>query len=164
MTDPLDIDALKVTFPSGQAVLHQEEFRALIAAAEERNALRAALDQAEEALIEAHAELIYLRQYGALGAKWDANDSKGVWRDKARAALTADAPTLAQAELRGKIEGMKMARKLVSNLKVKKYEGYHERTITEDALGYKCSILDALEARIADIQAEDPATTSPDPS
>ena len=39
-------------------------------------------------LIEATAELIYLRQYGKDGARWDLNESKDVWRDKARAALT----------------------------------------------------------------------------
>jgi hypothetical protein len=40
-----------------------------------------------EALIEATAELIYLRQHGKDGAVWWANESKDVWRDKARAAL-----------------------------------------------------------------------------
>jgi len=39
------------------------------------------------ALIEATAELIYLRQHGKDGAVWWANESKDVWRDKARAAL-----------------------------------------------------------------------------
>lgn len=36
------------------------------------------------ALTEATAELIYLRLYGKDGALWSANDSKDVWRDKAR--------------------------------------------------------------------------------
>ena len=40
-----------------------------------------------EALIEATAELIYLRQHGKDGAVWWDNESKDVWRDKARAAL-----------------------------------------------------------------------------
>lgn len=44
-----------------------------------------------EALNEATAELIYLRQYGKDGAVWWANENKNVWRDKARATLK-DAP------------------------------------------------------------------------
>lgn len=39
------------------------------------------------ALTEATAELIYLRLYGKDGALWSANDSKDVWREKARAEL-----------------------------------------------------------------------------
>lgn len=34
------------------------------------------------------AELVYLREYGHIGAKWSANESKDVWRDKALALLT----------------------------------------------------------------------------
>ncbi len=39
-------------------------------------------------LVDATAELIYLRKYGKDGALWSANDSKDVWRDMARAALS----------------------------------------------------------------------------
>lgn len=42
-----------------------------------------------EVLIEAMAELIYLRLYGKDGAIWFSNDAKDVWRDKARQALAA---------------------------------------------------------------------------
>lgn len=42
----------------------------------------------QAALIEATAELIYLRQHGKDGAVWWANDSKDVWRGKAIAALS----------------------------------------------------------------------------
>ena len=49
--------------------------------------LRAENERLREALKEATAELIYLRQYGKDGAVWWANESKDVWRDKARAAL-----------------------------------------------------------------------------
>lgn len=58
------------------------------AAAEARAAsLEAELEKARGDLIEATAELIYLRLYGKDGARWEANDSKDVWRDKARACL-----------------------------------------------------------------------------
>ena len=46
-----------------------------------------AMRRQREALIEATAELIYLRLYGKDGALWSANDSKDVWREKARAAI-----------------------------------------------------------------------------
>ena len=49
--------------------------------------LRARMAKLEAAHIEAMAELIYLRRYGKDGAVWWANESKDVWRDKARAAL-----------------------------------------------------------------------------
>ncbi len=44
------------------------------------------LAASEAALLEATAELIYLRLYGKDGAVWRANESKDVWRVKARAA------------------------------------------------------------------------------
>lgn len=40
-----------------------------------------------EQLVEAMAELIYLRKYGKDGARWELNESKDVWRTQARAAL-----------------------------------------------------------------------------
>lgn len=43
-------------------------------------------------LIEATAELIYLRKYAHLGGRWEANESKDVWRDYAIAALADPAP------------------------------------------------------------------------
>jgi hypothetical protein len=46
----------------------------------------------EDLLIEATAELIYLRQYGKDGAVWWANESKDVWRDKAIATLAEPRP------------------------------------------------------------------------
>lgn len=46
----------------------------------------------DRALIEATAELIYLRQHGKDGAVWWANESKDVWRGKAIAALSMTAP------------------------------------------------------------------------
>lgn len=49
--------------------------------------LKERVAELEAALIEKEAELIYLRSYGKDGAIWSANDSKDVWRDKARAAL-----------------------------------------------------------------------------
>ena len=45
------------------------------------------IERLREALVEAEAELIYLRRHGKDGARWEANDSKDVWRDKARSAL-----------------------------------------------------------------------------
>jgi hypothetical protein len=42
------------------------------------------------ALIEATAELIYLRQFGKNSAGWEINHSKGPWRDKARASLKGE--------------------------------------------------------------------------
>ena len=51
----------------------------------DRTALRRRVDVLEAALIEATAELIYLRQHGKDGAVWWANESKDVWREKARA-------------------------------------------------------------------------------
>jgi uncharacterized coiled-coil DUF342 family protein len=53
---------------------------AAVQAAKERDALKAALE-------EATAELIYLRLYGKDGALWSLNECKDVWREKARAAL-----------------------------------------------------------------------------
>lgn len=44
-------------------------------------------DKLEARLLEATAELIYLRLYGKDGARWEANDSKKVWREKAKEAL-----------------------------------------------------------------------------
>lgn len=55
------------------------------------NTSRQAIHEVVDAMIEREAELIYLRQYGRDGAVWAANESKDVWRDKARAAL--DLPT-----------------------------------------------------------------------
>lgn len=49
--------------------------------------LQAEIERLRKALVEAEAELIYLRRHGKDGARWEANDSKDVWRDKARAAL-----------------------------------------------------------------------------
>lgn len=51
----------------------------------DRTALRRRVDVLEAAMIEATAELIYLRQHGKDGAVWWANESKDVWREKARA-------------------------------------------------------------------------------
>ncbi len=45
------------------------------------------IDWLREALVEAEAELIYLRRHGKDGARWEANDSKDVWRGFAREAL-----------------------------------------------------------------------------
>ena len=42
------------------------------------------------ALIEATAELIYLRQFGKDGADWWHADHKDAWRDKARNALRGE--------------------------------------------------------------------------
>lgn len=44
------------------------------------------IEALEAAMIEATAELIYLRQHGKDGAVWWANESKEVWREKARIA------------------------------------------------------------------------------
>ena len=54
--------------------------------------LNAHLAKLEGELIEATAELIYLRQYGKDGALWSANESKDVWRDAARAVLAHPLP------------------------------------------------------------------------
>ena len=43
-----------------------------------------------EALVEATAELIYLRQFGKDGADWWHADHKDAWRDKARNALKGE--------------------------------------------------------------------------
>lgn len=51
---------------------------------DDRTALRRRVDVLEAALIEATAELIYLRQHGKDGAVWWANENKDVWRQKAR--------------------------------------------------------------------------------
>ena len=45
------------------------------------------IERLQEALVEAEAELIYLRRHGKDGARWEANESKDVWRDFARKAL-----------------------------------------------------------------------------
>jgi hypothetical protein len=50
--------------------------------------LEARVAKLEAALIEATAELIYLREHGKDGAVWWANESKDVWRGKAIAALS----------------------------------------------------------------------------
>lgn len=50
----------------------------------DRTALRRRVDVLEAALIEATAELTYLRQHGKDGAVWWANENKDVWRQKAR--------------------------------------------------------------------------------
>jgi hypothetical protein len=42
----------------------------------------------QEVALEWLAELIYLREYGKIGARWAANESKEVWRAKAIALLT----------------------------------------------------------------------------
>ena len=47
----------------------------------------ARVEKLEEQLVEAVAELIYLRKHGADGAVWIANESKDVWRGMAQAAL-----------------------------------------------------------------------------
>ena len=47
----------------------------------------AEIERLREALVEAEAELIYLRRHGKDGARWEANDSKDVWRGFAREAL-----------------------------------------------------------------------------
>ena len=44
-------------------------------------------ERLREMLVEAEAELIYLRRHGKDGARWEANDSKDVWRGFAREAL-----------------------------------------------------------------------------
>jgi hypothetical protein len=54
-----------------------------------RRIVRAHNTSLKDELVEATAELIYLRQYGKDGALWSANESKEVWRQKARAYLTA---------------------------------------------------------------------------
>lgn len=45
------------------------------------------IERMRKVLVEAEAELIYLRRHGKDGARWEANDSKDVWRGFARAAL-----------------------------------------------------------------------------
>lgn len=50
-------------------------------------AARRAFGFAWDEIVEREAELIYLRAYGRDGAVWSANESKDVWREKARAAL-----------------------------------------------------------------------------
>lgn len=44
-------------------------------------------------LIEATAELIYLRLYAAKGGLWDLVETKDVWREKARDFLTKNGRT-----------------------------------------------------------------------
>jgi hypothetical protein len=53
----------------------------------DEHALAAEVEDLRAALVEATAELIYIRQYGRHGAIWWANESKDVWREKARVAL-----------------------------------------------------------------------------
>ena len=67
--------------------LTYEHVQVLVNAAQEISALRARNEMLEAALIEATAELIYLRQYGKDGAVWWANENKDVWRGKATALL-----------------------------------------------------------------------------
>lgn len=46
------------------------------------------IQELENNLIEATAELIYLRKHGKDGTLWRANESKDVWRDMARKELS----------------------------------------------------------------------------
>jgi hypothetical protein len=84
------LDAIEVEMAALQHSLNGS--RAGAEAVVRRNTdLSARLANAEAALREATAELIYLREYGKLGAKWEANESKDVWRARADAALSSPA-------------------------------------------------------------------------
>ena len=80
-------DMLEIVAGGGNGVEYVDITGLMETAAKELREKDDEIVRLREMLVEAEAELIYLRRHGKDGARWEANDSKDVWRGFAREAL-----------------------------------------------------------------------------